>query len=60
MNKTCAICSEPYNNSETLSEDARAGEWLAEEVWQDAGTLCPKCLEIRTKLVMMYCHDYNT
>jgi len=58
--KKCGICSEAFTSSENYSEDAQAGEWLAEEVWQDAGTLCPKCLEIRTKLVMMYCHEYNT
>lgn len=58
--KKCGICSETFVDSVEHSDDAKAGEWLAEEVWNDAGTLCPKCLEIRTKLVMMYCHEYNT
>ena len=60
MTKICGICSQSFDASAEQSEDAKAGEWLAEEVWQDAGTLCPTCLEIRTKLVMMYCHEYNT
>jgi len=60
MLKNCAICSNQFDDSGKYSEDAQAGEWLAEEVWQDSGQLCPACLEIRTKLVMMYCHEYNT
>ena len=42
------------------SQYAEAGEWLAGEVWQDAGELCPLCLENRARLVMMYCHEFNT
>lgn len=60
MTTICSICGHPFDASAERSEDAQAGEWLAEEVWQDAGTLCPSCLEIRAKLVMMYCHEYNT
>ena len=60
MMVTCSICSRDFDCAAEHSEDAAAGEWLAQEVWNDAGQLCPVCLEIRTKLVMMYCHEYNT
>ena len=60
MLKICGICKNGYDDCTERSVDAQAGEWLAEEVWQDQGQLCPACLEIRTKLVMMYCHEYNT
>jgi hypothetical protein len=39
---------------------AEAGEWLAGEVWHDAGELCPLCLENRARLVMMYGHEINS
>lgn len=60
MQNTCEICSGEFNVDEQYSDDARAGEWLAGEVWKDAGSVCPRCLEIRTRLVMMYCHEINT
>lgn len=60
MTKTCSICSRRFDAAAERSEDAEAGEWLAGEVWHDAGELCPSCLEIRTRLVMMYCHEFNT
>ena len=58
--KTCTICGEEFEPAEVLSEFAQAGAWLAEEVWRDAGELCPRCLENRGMLAMMYCHEYNT
>jgi hypothetical protein len=58
--KKCAVCAKEFEESDDLSEYARAGEWLAEEVWEDAGELCPLCLENRAKLAMMYCHEINT
>jgi hypothetical protein len=58
--KTCTICHKEYDEVAALSEYAQAGEWLAGEVWQDAGELCPLCLENRARLVMMYAHEYNT
>jgi hypothetical protein len=60
MTKTCDICGNCYDDSAPLSEFAEAGEWLAKEVWLDAGKLCPVCLENRTRLVLMYCPEYNS
>jgi len=58
--KNCSICKQDYNENDERSEYAQAGEWLAGEVWQDAGELCVLCLENRARLVMMYCPDYNS
>ncbi|MBK5277200.1 MAG: hypothetical protein JJE30_19395 [Desulfuromonadales bacterium] len=57
--KICTMCRKEYDESAPKSEYAEAGEWLADEVWQDAGELCPLCLENRARLVMMYYHEYN-
>ena len=56
--KYCSICAKEYDETGERSEYAQAGEWLAGEVWDDAGTLCPQCLESRARLVMMYCPEY--
>ena len=53
------MCSREYDENAAQSEYAAAGEWLAGEVWKDAGELCPICLENRARLVMMYGHDIN-
>lgn len=58
--KQCALCHAPFTPGEGTSPYAEAGEWLAGEVWNDAGELCPLCLENRARLAMMYCHEYNT
>ncbi len=58
--KICAICREEFDPASWRSEFAEAGEWLAGEVWHDAGELCPRCLENRGKLAMMYLHEHNT
>lgn len=58
--KTCSMCSREYDGTAPTSLYAEAGEWLAGEVWQDAGELCPLCLENRARLVMMYYHEYNS
>ena len=58
--KICALCSKEYDETVAHSLYAEAGEWLAAEVWQDAGELCPHCLESRATLVMMYGHEINT
>jgi hypothetical protein len=59
--KICSICSREYDELAGFSSEyAEAGEWLAGEVWQDAGELCPLCLENRARLVMMYCSELNT
>jgi hypothetical protein len=58
--KNCSICKKEYDETAESSEYAEAGEWLAGEVWKDAGELCPLCLESRARLVMMYAHEYNS
>ncbi|MEI6824173.1 MAG: hypothetical protein WCK54_01175 [Desulfuromonadales bacterium] len=58
--KTCTMCKKEYDEQAPRSEYAEAGEWLAGEVWQDAGELCNLCLENRARLVMMYGHEFNS
>jgi hypothetical protein len=58
--KICTICDNEFDEAAELSAYAQAGEWLAGEVWQDSGLLCPSCLENRARLVMMYCPEYNS
>ena len=58
--KICAICAREFDEKVAVSAFAEAGEWLAGEVWNDKGRLCPRCLESRAHLVMMYGHDVNT
>ena len=58
--KVCSICRMEFDESVAISPFGEAGEWLAGEVWHDAGELCPRCLENRGRLAMMYCHDCNS
>lgn len=58
--KTCLLCNKEYDEAAEHSLYAEAGEWLAGEVWKDAGELCPLCLENRARLVMMYYSEYNS
>ena len=58
--RNCAMCGKEYDEAAARSLYAEAGEWLAGEVWRDAGELCPLCLENRARLVMMYGHEINT
>ena len=59
--KICTICKTEFDeNAAARSPYAEAGEWLAGEVWNDAGALCPQCLENRARLAMMYLHEHNT
>jgi hypothetical protein len=60
VNLTCIICGTEYTEGGAKSAFAEAGEWLAAEVWKDAGELCPRCLENRGQLAMMYLHEHNT
>jgi len=58
--KQCSICSAEFDeHANATSVFQEAGAWLAEEVWQDGGELCPRCLESRAQLAMMYAHDCN-
>jgi hypothetical protein len=58
--KICTMCGKEYDENAERSEYAQAGEWLAGEIWNDAGELCPLCLENRARLVMMYHSEYNS
>ena len=58
--KKCQMCSKDYDETVVPSLYAEAGEWLAGEVYQDAGELCQLCLENRARLVMMYHSQYNS
>jgi hypothetical protein len=58
--KTCGICRNEFDETAARSIYAEAGEWLAGEVWNDAGELCRQCLENRAQLAMMYLHEHNT
>ncbi len=58
--RTCVICGMKFNEEAAKSGFAEAGEGLAGEVWKDAGELCPRCLENRGRLAMMYLHEHNT
>ncbi|HEY3307717.1 MAG TPA: hypothetical protein VGJ93_04635 [Desulfuromonadaceae bacterium] len=58
--KVCTLCKKEYDENGERSIYAEAGEWLAGEVWQDVGQLCPTCLESRARLVMMYCPEYSS
>lgn len=55
--KVCRICTAAFEEAAAPSPFVEAGEWLAGEVWKDAGELCPRCLENRGKLAMMYLHE---
>jgi hypothetical protein len=55
--KQCKLCRKEFNENEHLTEYAEAGGWMAAEIWQDKGDLCPQCLENRAKLAMMYVID---
>lgn len=58
--KNCSVCGVSFDENDAKSSVYQdAGEWLAEEIWQDSGDLCPNCLESRAKLALMYCHDLD-
>ena len=56
--KKCCLCGKLI---EAAGKNlfAHAGEWLAEDIWNDSGELCNLCLENRGRLAMMYLHDKN-
>ena len=55
--RICTICRKEFTPGDNRSVFEEAGEWLAAELWDDAGRLCPQCLENRAKLAMMYIID---
>ena len=56
--QSCTLCGATFDPDAPSSLFAEAGEWLAQEVWHDAGKLCPLCRENRARLAMMYCQEY--
>ena len=55
--RVCSVCGKEFDPDVPASLYAEAGELLAEEVWRDAGELCPLCRENRARLTMMYCQE---
>lgn len=55
--RICTVCRKEFIPGDPGSVFEEAGEWLAAELWDDAGRLCPQCLENRAKLAMMYIID---
>jgi hypothetical protein len=50
----CALCGESIERACQEPVFVDAGRWLAENYWQDSGTVCRLCLENRGRLAMMY------
>jgi len=38
----------------------QAGAFMATQEWNDTGEVCPRCLESRGILGMMYCREYDS
>ena len=53
----CSVCKEEFSQEAEASLFGEAGQWLASEIWHDAGELCPRCLENRARLALMYIID---
>lgn len=58
--KECSVCKKAFD-PETVSDEpaVQAGEFLARQLWDDEGTLCPRCLANRGVLGMMYCRELD-
>jgi hypothetical protein len=57
---TCGICGALFGGEEgERSPFLEAGEFLAKEKWNDAGKLCPRCLESRALLTIMYDPEFS-
>jgi hypothetical protein len=58
MKKICTVCHKEYDPGQQPSSPAEeAGAFMARELWDDAGDLCPACLANRGTLGMMYCRE---
>jgi len=58
--KVCKVCRQEFDP--TLAGGTAAeemGAFLAKEMYADAGELCPRCLENRGRLAMMYMRDMD-
>jgi rubredoxin len=60
MVKACKICGKSFDPEQPPGDPSQeAGAFLARELWQDAGELCPVCLASRGTLGMMYCRELS-
>jgi len=56
--KRCAVCGRDFDPAQPPATPAEeAGLLMAQEMWGDAGDLCPPCLASRGTLGMMYCQE---
>jgi hypothetical protein len=56
--KSCSVCNKEFDPTHIPSTPAEeTGAFMAKEMWQDAGDLCPACLAARGVLGMMYCRE---
>jgi hypothetical protein len=56
--KICSVCKQEFDPNQIPGTPAEeAGAFMAKEMWQDAGDLCPACLAARGVLGMMYCRE---
>jgi hypothetical protein len=57
--KECKVCGKSFDPEAPASDPAEeAGAFLARELYEDAGELCPGCLASRGTLGMMYCREF--
>jgi len=58
--KTCSVCRQPFDPARQPTDPAeQAGDFLAREVFADAGRLCLQCLANRGRLGMMYLREFD-
>jgi hypothetical protein len=59
MKKECKVCAQSFDPEAAAADPAQeAGAFLARELYDDAGDLCPQCLASRGTLGMMYCREF--
>ncbi|MFO7983814.1 MAG: hypothetical protein R6V08_10210 [Desulfuromonadales bacterium] len=58
---SCSICGSDLSTTcaEADIPAQEAGRFLAQELWDDEGQLCSRCLVNRGLLGMMYCHELD-
>ncbi len=60
MIKECKVCGKPFDPAQPLTTPAQeTGAFLAGEIYDDVGQLCPQCLGSRGELAMMYMREFN-
>lgn len=59
--KVCKVCGKEFDPDAPMDDPAvQAGAFMATQEWNDAGEVCPRCLESRGILGMMYCREYDS